>query len=125
VALLQEHLPVHRDSAEIHRFDVAVTDGDVRPWRIPHPLGGDTGRLGFDLSDQVAAKLAAGRLREHFQAAQGELAGRDQVALLLKDTCLAFDGQRRDVEVGIGADKGFQGRVAHPGCGPVCGCRLK
>ena len=69
------------------------------------------GRLGLDLGDQVAAELAARRLREHLRPAQRELARGDQVAFLLEHPRLALDGQRGDVVVRVGADERLQRRL--------------
>ena len=119
VALVQEHLPIRRNGPEVGHLNIAVVDCDVGAWpfvrdacaALPYAFRADAGRLGLNLRDQVAAELAARRFREHFCAAQGELARCDQVALLLHDPRLALRGQCGDVEIGIGTDECLQGRL--------------
>src|ERR1039458_2912669 len=125
MTLAQEGLPVIGNGAEVHCLDIAVADGDsgagvppVLPGvggrrdacpttreAIPHPLSGNGRRFCLDLTDQVAAELAARGLGEPFDTAQRELARTDQAAYLLEDPRLTLDGQRGDVEIGIGADE--------------------
>ena len=126
VALLQEDLPINRNSAEIDCVHIPVADVQSRTGvplvlpglsgrqdacpTIPHPLGRDAGGLRLDLRDHVAAELAARRLREQLCAPRRELVRRDEVALLLQEPRLTFHCQRGDFVVRVSASEGFQGR---------------